>query len=119
MYSDQTFDKILLDAPCSGLGVLARKPEIKYHDSDIMDEIIKIQEKLLENAYVLLKNGGNMVYSTCTINKKENEKQIQAFIKRHSDMMILQEQTILPYEYHSDGFYMCLLKKEFSNEIDL
>ena len=119
LYSDQTFDKILLDAPCSGLGVLARKPEIKYHDSDIMDEIIKIQEKLLENAYVLLKNGGNMVYSTCTINKKENEKQIQAFIKRHSDMMILQEQTILPYEYHSDGFYMCLLKKEFSNEIDL
>lgn len=119
LYPLGTFDKILLDAPCSGLGVLARKPEIKYHDSSAMDEIIQIQKKLLENAYVLLKNGGNMVYSTCTINKKENEKQIQAFIKKHSDMMIVQEKTILPYEYHSDGFYMCLLQKEFSHEVDL
>lgn len=119
LYPVMNFDKILLDAPCSGLGVLARKPEIKYHDSCAMDEIIKIQAKLLENAYVLLKNGGNMVYSTCTINKKENEKQIQAFIKKHPDMIIVQEKTILPYEYHSDGFYMCLLKKGISYEVDL
>ena len=112
LYPEKTFDKILLDGPCSGLGVLARKPEIKYHDSTAMDEIIQIQEKLLENAYALLKNGGNMVYSTCTINKKENEKQIAAFLKKYSDMKILNERTILPYEYHSDGFYMCLLEKE-------
>lgn len=111
LYPSQSFDKILLDGPCSGLGVLARKPEIKYHDSSIMDEIIMIQEKLLENAYALLKNDGKMVYSTCTINKKENEKQIQAFIKRHPDMSIIEEKTILPFEYHSDGFYMCLLQK--------
>ena len=70
LYPPLTFDKILLDAPCSGLGVLARKPEIKYHESNAMDEIIQIQQKLLENAYPLLKNGGNIVYSTCTINKK-------------------------------------------------
>lgn len=112
LYPPLTFDKILLDAPCSGLGVLARKPEIKYHESNAMDEIIQIQQKLLENAYPLLKNGGNIVYSTCTINKKENEKQIQAFIKRHPDMKVIKEQTILPFEYHSDGFYMCLLEKE-------
>ena len=71
LYPPLTFDKILLDAPCSGLGVLARKPEIKYHESNAMDEIIQIQQKLLENAYPLLKNGGNIVYSTCTINKKK------------------------------------------------
>lgn len=112
IYEPETFDKILLDGPCSGLGVLSRKPEIKYHDSSLMDEMIKIQEKLLENAYVLLKNGGNIVYSTCTINKKENEKQIQAFIQRHPHMKIIEEKTILPYVYHSDGFYMCLLEKE-------
>ncbi|KXU51618.1 16S rRNA (cytosine967-C5)-methyltransferase [Longibaculum muris] len=112
LYPPLTFDKILLDAPCSGLGVLARKPEIKYHESNAMDEIIQIQQKLLENAYPLLKNGGNIVYSTCTINKKENEKQIQAFIKRHPDMKVIKEQTILSFEYHSDGFYMCLLEKE-------
>lgn len=112
LYPACTFDKILLDGPCSGLGVLARKPEIKYHDSSSMDEIIVIQQKLLENAYALLKNNGKMVYSTCTINKKENEKQIDAFIKRHPDMKRLKEITILPYLYHSDGFYMCLLEKE-------
>ena len=119
LYPACTFDKILLDGPCSGMGVMARKPEIKYQDSSMMDEIMKIQENLLENAYVLLKNGGNIVYSTCTINKKENEKQIQKFLKRHPDMKIIREETILPYVYHSDGFYMCLLKKEFSHEINL
>jgi len=113
IYADESFDKILLDAPCSGFGVLARKPEIKYHDSSAMDEIIQIQEKLLENAYAILKNGGNMVYSTCTINKKENEKQIKAFLEKHPDMKKLEEQTILPYQYHSDGFYMCKMQKEF------
>lgn len=112
LYPSQTFDKILLDGPCSGLGVLSRKPEIKYHDSSAMDEIIRIQEKLLENAYELLKNGGKMVYSTCTLNKKENEKQVDALILRHPNMKRLKEITILPYEYHSDGFYMCLLEKE-------
>lgn len=112
LYPVETFDKILLDAPCSGLGVLSRKPEIKYHDSHSMDEIIQIQQKLLENAYSLLKNGGRIVYSTCTINKKENGKQIETFVRNHPDMKRIREVTILPYQYHSDGFYMCLLEKE-------
>jgi 16S rRNA (cytosine967-C5)-methyltransferase len=112
VFKGKTYDKILLDGPCTGLGVLARKPEIRYHDSSIMDEIIPIQKKLLENAYKLCKMGGNIVYSTCTINKKENEKQISAFLKAHGDMVMIKEATILPYMYHSDGFYMCLLKKE-------
>lgn len=116
LYEAESFDKILLDAPCSGFGVMARKPEIKYHDSSAMDEIIEIQKKLLENAYILLKNKGKIVYSTCTINKKENQKQIQAFLLKHPDMVILSEKTILPYEYHSDGFYMCLLEKGEVNE---
>ena len=109
---NKQYTKILLDGPCSGLGVLSRKPEIKYHDSSAMDEIIPIQAKLLENAYSLCIKGGNIVYSTCTINKKENEKQIEQFIKKHPDMHVVEERTILPYEYHSDGFYMCLLEKD-------
>ena len=68
--------------------------------------------KRLTFFWIISENGGNIVYSTCTINKKENEKQIQAFIKRHPDMKVIKEQTILPFEYHSDGFYMCLLEKE-------
>lgn len=109
---NKKYDYILLDGPCSGLGVLARKPEIKYHDSRVMDEIIPLQLKLLENAYVLCKNSGSIVYSTCTINKKENEKQIESFLLKHPDMKKKKELTILPYMYHSDGFYVCLLEKE-------
>lgn len=108
----ESYDCILLDAPCSGLGDLRRKPEIRYHDSSIMDEIIPLQQILLENAYYLLKKGGRIVYSTCTINKKENEKQIEQFVLKHPDMIKKYEETILPYVYHSDGFYMCLLEKE-------
>lgn len=110
-YAAQTFDRILLDAPCSGFGVLKRKPEIKYHDSSVMDGLIPLQALLLENAYYLLKNNGTMVYSTCTINKKENGMMIEQFIKKHPDMKVIEQRTILNYEYHTDGFYMCKMKK--------
>lgn len=111
VYPEKTFDRILLDAPCSGFGVLKRKPEIKYHDSSIMDGLVSLQALLLENAYYLLKNDGTMVYSTCTINKKENELMIQKFIEKHPDMEVVKQRTILNYEYHTDGFFMCKMKK--------
>lgn len=111
VYPKKTFDRILLDAPCSGFGVLKRKPEIKYHDSSIMDGLVSLQALLLENAYYLLKNDGTMVYSTCTINKKENELMIQKFIEKHPDMEVVKQRTILNYEYHTDGFFMCKMKK--------
>lgn len=107
----ECFDRILLDAPCSGLGVLKRKPEIKYHDSSVMDTLLPLQANLLEKAYYLLKNNGKMVYSTCTINKKENEFMIQKFITKHPDIKIIEERKILPFTYNSDGFYMCKLEK--------
>ena len=110
-YPEGTFDKILLDAPCSGLGVMKRKPEIKYHDSALMDTIIPLQAKLLDNAYYLLKKNGKMVYSTCTINKKENEQMIKQFITKYPEMKIIAEKKILPYEFNSDGFYLCKLEK--------
>lgn len=111
VYPQKTFDRILLDAPCSGFGVLKRKPEIKYHDSSVMDGLVSLQALLLENAYYLLKNDGTMVYSTCTINKKENELMIQKFIEKHPDMEVIKQRTILNYEYHTDGFFMCKMKK--------
>lgn len=111
LYPRETFDRILLDAPCSGLGVLKRKPEIKFHDSTVMDELIPLQAKLLENAYDLLKNNGTMVYSTCTINKKENDHMIADFIEKHHDMEVVEKRTILNYEYHSDGFFICKMIK--------
>ena len=109
---DGTFDRILVDAPCSGLGVLRKKPDIKFRiEPADLDEIVRVQHDILENISKYLKKDGIMVYSTCTINKKENEKQVAAFLKGHDEYELLEEKTIMPYEFDSDGFYMAKLKK--------
>lgn len=104
-----SFDYILCDAPCTGLGVIKRKPEIKYHNN--MDEIIPIQSALLQQAYHLLKKDGILVYSTCTINKKENNKQIELLLKNHDDLILIEEKTLFNFETNGDCFYMAKLKK--------
>ena len=87
--------------------------DIKYNVTpESIDGLVKLQKELLNVAYSLLKEKGTLVYSTCTLNKKENEKQIEMFIKEHSDMKIIEEKTILPFENDSDGFYYCKLIKE-------
>lgn len=105
------YDKILLDGPCSGLGVLKRKPEIKYRDFDFKG-LIKLQREMLSQVNQHLNVGGTLVYSTCTLNKHENEENIQWFLKAFPQFKLIQEQTILPYEYHSDGFYIAKLMKQ-------
>lgn len=109
----QMFDRILCDVPCSGYGVLARKSDIKYHmKSEDMDSIIPIQQKILSKSSEHVKPNGILVYSTCTLNKKENEKQIQVFLKEHDDFMLVEDRTIFPFEAHSDGFYMAKLQRK-------
>ena len=76
-----------------------------------IDSIINDQKLLLESANKHLKVGGVLVYSTCTINKNENEKQIAKFIENHPNYQLIEEKVILPYEYNSDGFYIAKLKK--------
>lgn len=114
----EAFDKILLDAPCTGLGVIRRKPEIKYHSTkEGRRELVKTQEKLLENAAFYLKPGGELLYSTCTINKDENEHQIAKLLKKCPDLKIIPDVNGYDYTYTSllqdgcDAFFMCLLKK--------
>lgn len=104
------FDKVLVDAVCSGYGVLKGKSDIKYHmqPSD-MDEIIVIQKQILDNSAELVRENGILVYSTCTLNKKENELQIEAFLKRNSEFELIEQKTILPYKV--DGFYMAKLRR--------
>ncbi len=106
------YDRILLDAPCSGFGVLSRKPDIKFHiKPEGLDEIIQIQAQLLDNAYKYLKNDGILVYSTCTLNLKENEKQVKAFLNRYSDLELMKEETIFSYSKQTDGFYYAKIIK--------
>ncbi|KNZ41178.1 16S rRNA (cytosine(967)-C(5))-methyltransferase RsmB [Acetobacterium bakii] len=115
----EAFDKILLDAPCSGLGVLRRKPEIRYHmTKEARKALVKIQRDLLENAISCLKPGGQLLYSTCTVNKDENENQIEAILTKHPEMKVVPDQNGNDYTFtspltdQSDGFFICLLTKE-------
>ena len=107
---NMSFDKIILDVPCSGLGVIGRKPDIKFHiQPDNLDELQGIGYSILENCSDLLKEGGELLFSTCTLNKKENGKQIGKFLVKHNEFSILKEETII--ENYGDLFYYCLLKK--------
>ena len=109
----ESYDRVLCDVPCSGLGDLRHKPEIRWHlTPDDLDEILMIQKTILETSASFVKNGGRLVYSTCTLNHRENTKQITAFLKRHSEFELIEEKTIFPDEIH-DGFYAaCMVKKE-------
>ena len=109
-YQRNSFDYVLLDAPCSGLGTLRHKPEIKItiKPQDI-DEIVMLQKKLLISAANMLKPNGYLVYSTCTLNKKENERQIQSFLAERPDYSLVSQRTIFPFEFDSDGFFVAKL----------
>lgn len=104
------YDLILLDVPCSGLGVLRHKPDLKYQMTlEKINEIKKIQQKILNHTSKFLKPGGSLVYSTCTINKAENEEMIQAFLQTHPRFQKESELKILP-SAKEDGFYICKLR---------
>ena len=110
--SEETYDRILIDAPCSGLGDLSHKPEIRYHITpQSLDEIVTLQKTILETNAPYLRRGGKLVYSTCTLNRKENEGQIRSFLERHFEFKLLNECTVFPFEEDSDGFYMACLEK--------
>ena len=109
---EETYDHILADMPCSGLGVLSHKVDLKYQiNIKAIDEIIKLQAEILESTWKLVKRGGFYTYSTCTINKEENEEQIKTFLENHPDFEIVYEKVILPFEHHSDGFYICKMRR--------
>ena len=111
-YEEGGFERILLDVPCSGLGDLKHKPEIRWHETpEDLDAIVKVQKNILEANAPYLKAGGIMVYSTCTLNRKENEGQVQAFLKTHPEYELRQERTYFPYEDEGDGFYAAKLQK--------
>ena len=112
----QKFDYCLVDVPCSGLGVINHKPDLKYHISikDI-EEINNLQKKIIRHVKDYVKDGGILVYSTCTINKFENEWLIKDFLNEFKEFKKLEEEIILPNELQ-DGFYICKMRKEKIHE---
>ncbi|GEQ85949.1 RNA methyltransferase [Patiriisocius marinistellae] len=108
-------DKVLLDSPCTGLGVLKRNPDTKWKmNPDFLAEITKTQAEILDSYSRMVKPGGDLVYATCSILPSENEKQVKAFLKRESgkDFEFVKEEKILPSKSGFDGFYIALLKKK-------
>ncbi|KAK3133614.1 hypothetical protein QOZ80_6AG0538740 [Eleusine coracana subsp. coracana] len=101
------YDKVLLDAPCSGLGVLSKRADLRWNRQfEDLEELTSLQDELLDSASMLVKPGGILIYSTCSIDPEENEKRITAFIQRHPEFVPQSVCGYVPTEFITDeGFY--------------
>lgn len=127
-FPEQFFDVAFVDAPCSGLGLMRRKPDIKYTKVlDTVNHLVDIQSDILESVAPCIKDEGKLVYSTCTLTKEENTQMIQKFIDTHPEFSVTSLEwmglpencytdfgaiEIFPNMYHTDGFFICTLEKK-------
>ncbi len=121
----EQFDAVIADVPCSGLGIIRKKPDIRYKDLSALAELPPLQETILHNAAAYVKPGGLLLYSTCTLVRAENEGMVESFLQTHpnftteplpigtpfpkneSGML-----TLVPGEYDTDGFFICRLRRK-------
>lgn len=132
---EQAYDRVLLDAPCSGLGILRSKPDIKLHHAPADEaELIALQRRLLQTAAAAVKPGGTLVYSTCTLSKSENDDQVEWFLQRHHDFILeplekrlprlpecdrlwKQHLTLWPQKNGHDGFFVAAFTRRGEGRI--
>lgn len=118
------FDRVLCDVPCSGLGVIAKKPDIRYKDLDGIENLLATQQKILQNGADSLAENGRLVYSTCTVNAQENEQQIEKFLTANPDFHVVPPREVLPgadvtplgtlflpHKTGTDGFFAAILER--------
>ena len=111
----QKADRVLVDAPCSGLGVVRRKPEIKYKEyTTEMERLTKKQLAILSASSSYVKPGGTLLYSTCTVNPDENEEVVDAFLRKNPSFEKKEQILLLPQENGTDGFFICVMKRSES-----
>ena len=115
--------KILCDVPCSGFGAIRRKPEIKYKNPDDFENLPEIQYSIAENALRYLADGGEMIYSTCTLRKAENNKVVEKLLANHPEIELVKlpeplggkfdgMASIFPVHFGSDGFFIAKMRKK-------
>ena len=118
-------DKVLCDVPCSGLGIIRRKPEIKYKSEDELISLPDIQYAIVDNASKYVRNGGRLVYSTCTLSKAENEDIVAKFLENHNDFKptsLFEDNsgcsniTLMPHKNESDGFFIACFERDDKND---
>ncbi len=119
---DSAFDTVLCDVPCSGLGVIWKKPDIKYKKEESVTGLPKVQSEILENCAKYVKVGGEIMYSTCTLNRAENEDIVSSFLKTHHGFCPVDFSlgdtssvngmyTFLPHKTGSDGFFVAKMRR--------
>jgi len=120
----ESADVVICDVPCSGLGIIRKKPDIRYKDPKPLAGLPRVQSAILENGSTYVKRGGVLLYSTCTILPEENEQVIHAFLESHSDFVMepfalpspVGETngciTLWPQRHNTDGFFICKLRKQ-------
>ena len=119
------FDRVLVDAPCSGLGVIRKKPDIRYKDPDPLKGLPEVQRTILDNASRYVRPGGILLYSTCTLLPRENEEVVRRFLEGHKDFKAEAFTlpgpvgtaadglvTLLPHRHGTDGFFICRMRRE-------
>ena len=107
-----TADRVICDVPCSGTGVMGSKPEIKYKSPDEFKGLYPTQKAIINSASKYLKVGGIMVYSTCSVNKIENEDNVRDFLENNNNFRLIEEKTYLPYGEEFEGFYTAKIIRE-------
>ena len=111
--SKEKADIVIADLPCSGLGVLGKKTDLKYKITEAMQsDLVKLQRKMLAVVNSYVKPGGKLLYSTCTIHKEENEENTAWFLKNHPEFKLVKEKQMLPGVDGGDGFYIAMFVKE-------
>ena len=113
------FDRVICDVPCSGIGVIRRKPEIKYKSEAECSKLPEIQKEILSVASQYVKTGGRLVYSTCTLLKEENDSVVNAFLDNNKDFKLVSvlnkadnaTVTFMPPEDCGDGFFVAVMER--------
>ncbi len=118
-------DVVIVDVPCSGYGIIRKKPDIRYKDPDTMKDLPQLQLAILENQSKLVKKGGTLIYATCTLVRRENEGVVEKFLKSHPEFTLTplplpavfpKDNTgmlrLLPGEYDTDGFFICRMERK-------
>ncbi len=118
-------DKVLCDVPCSGLGIIRRKPEIKYKNEEELSDLPDIQYAIIDNASKYVRKGGRLLYSTCTLSKAENEDIVANFLINHTDFKASPvfadidsstNITLMPHKNESDGFFIACFERDDKND---